>query len=64
MKILSQVLADGQEVGAYMFRRTLADVHLTPDDVRWMVSYVELCLISSVAISSPFNSSHHFYPPS
>ncbi|KAG0585410.1 hypothetical protein M758_2G009100 [Ceratodon purpureus] len=33
----TQVLADGQEVGAYMFRRTLASVHLTPDDVRWMV---------------------------
>lgn len=35
---VSQVLADGQEVGAYMFRRTLAAVHLTPEDVRWMVS--------------------------
>ncbi|XP_024394241.1 phospholipase A I isoform X2 [Physcomitrium patens] len=33
----TQVLADGQEVGAYIFRRILASVHLTPDDVRWMV---------------------------
>ncbi|KAJ7541796.1 hypothetical protein O6H91_10G077200 [Diphasiastrum complanatum] len=33
----TQVLLDGQEVGAYLFRRTLAASHLTPEDVRWMV---------------------------
>lgn len=32
-----QVLSDGQEVGSYLFRRTLPSQHLVPDDVRWMV---------------------------
>ncbi|KAE7995461.1 hypothetical protein FH972_000250 [Carpinus fangiana] len=32
-----QVMEDGQEIGAYMFRRTVPSMHLTPDDVRWMV---------------------------
>ncbi|KAF8030163.1 hypothetical protein BT93_E2559 [Corymbia citriodora subsp. variegata] len=32
-----QVMEDDQEIGAYMFRRTVPSVHLTPDDVRWMV---------------------------
>ncbi|XP_059435789.1 phospholipase A I [Corylus avellana] len=33
----TQVMEDGQEIGAYMFRRTVPSMHLTPDDVRWMV---------------------------
>ncbi|KAG6554512.1 hypothetical protein Mapa_003891 [Marchantia paleacea] len=33
----TQVLPDGQEVGSYLFRRTLPASHLVPDDVRWMV---------------------------
>ncbi|GLT52606.1 hypothetical protein SLA2020_259380 [Shorea laevis] len=33
----TQVMEDDQEVGAYMFRRTVPSVHMTPDDVRWMV---------------------------
>ncbi|KAK9092096.1 hypothetical protein Syun_027007 [Stephania yunnanensis] len=33
----TQVMEDDQEIGAYMFRRTVPSVHLTPDDVRWMV---------------------------
>ncbi|KAL3675821.1 hypothetical protein R1sor_025769 [Riccia sorocarpa] len=32
-----QVLPDGQEVGSYLFRRTLPASHLLLDDVRWMV---------------------------
>ncbi|KAL3699297.1 hypothetical protein R1sor_017319 [Riccia sorocarpa] len=32
-----QVLPDGQEVGSYLFRRTLLASHLLLDDVRWMV---------------------------
>ncbi|KAF5728594.1 phospholipase A I [Tripterygium wilfordii] len=32
----TQVLED-QEISAYMFRRTVPFMHLTPDDVRWMV---------------------------
>eukprot|EP01018_Ginkgo_biloba_P003530 Gb_32589 [translate_table: standard] len=32
----TQVMADDQEIGAYMFQRTLPAVHLTPEDVRWM----------------------------
>ncbi|GKV16049.1 hypothetical protein SLEP1_g26757 [Rubroshorea leprosula] len=33
----TQVMEDDQEIGAYMFRRTVPSVHMTPDDVRWMV---------------------------
>ncbi|XP_059661951.1 phospholipase A I isoform X2 [Cornus florida] len=32
----TQVMEDDQEIGAYMFRRTVPSMHLTPDDVRWM----------------------------
>ncbi|KAL3596211.1 hypothetical protein D5086_007848 [Populus alba] len=33
----TQVMEDDQEIGAYMFRRTVPSMHLTPEDVRWMV---------------------------
>ncbi|XWS19442.1 hypothetical protein CRYUN_Cryun31cG0016300 [Craigia yunnanensis] len=33
----TQVMEDDQEIGAYMFRRTVPSLHVTPDDVRWMV---------------------------
>ncbi|CAK7351091.1 unnamed protein product [Dovyalis caffra] len=33
----TQVMEDDQEIGAYMFRRTVPYMHLTPEDVRWMV---------------------------
>nr|GMD86050.1 phospholipase A I [Ipomoea batatas] len=33
----TQVMEDDQEIGAYMFRRTVPSIHLTPDDIRWMV---------------------------
>lgn len=33
----TQVMEDNQEIGAYMFRRTVPAVHMTPEDVRWMV---------------------------
>ncbi|KAL5715418.1 Phospholipase A I [Ranunculus cassubicifolius] len=33
----TQVMEDDKEIGAYMFRRTVPSIHLTPDDVRWMV---------------------------
>ncbi|XP_076931698.1 phospholipase A I-like [Bidens hawaiensis] len=32
-----QVNEDDQEIGAYMFRRTVPSMHLAPADVRWMV---------------------------
>ena len=31
-------MEDNQEIGAYMFRRTVPAVHMAPEDVRWMVS--------------------------
>ena len=37
-----KVMEDDQEIGAYMFRRTVPSMHLTPDDVRWMVSPLDL----------------------
>ncbi|KAI3682880.1 hypothetical protein L1987_83215 [Smallanthus sonchifolius] len=33
----TQVNEDDQEIGAYMFRRTVPCMHLAPADVRWMV---------------------------
>ncbi|KAJ8761900.1 hypothetical protein K2173_005611 [Erythroxylum novogranatense] len=33
----TQVMEDDREISAYMFRRTVPSMHLTPDDVRWMV---------------------------
>ncbi|GFZ06323.1 phospholipase A I-like protein [Actinidia rufa] len=33
----TQVMEDDQEIGAYMFRRTVPSMHLTPDNVRWMI---------------------------
>ncbi|KAH0434766.1 hypothetical protein IEQ34_026761 [Dendrobium chrysotoxum] len=33
----TQVMEDNQEIGAYMFRRTLPAIHLSSEDVRWMV---------------------------
>lgn len=32
----TQVMEDDREIGAYMFRRTVPSLYLTPDDVRWM----------------------------
>lgn len=32
-----KVMEDDQEIGAYMFRRTVPSMHLTPEDVRCMV---------------------------
>ncbi|GAB4830903.1 Phospholipase A I [Ancistrocladus abbreviatus] len=33
----TQVMEDDHEIGAYMFRRTVPSMHLTADDIRWMV---------------------------
>ncbi|GMI72741.1 hypothetical protein like AT1G61850 [Hibiscus trionum] len=33
----TQVMEDDIEIGAYMFRRTVPSLHMTPDDARWMV---------------------------
>ncbi|KAI3870576.1 hypothetical protein MKX03_022769 [Papaver bracteatum] len=32
----TQVMEDDQEIGAYLFRRTVPSIHLSPDNVRWM----------------------------
>ncbi|GMP72914.1 hypothetical protein CsSME_00030795 [Camellia sinensis var. sinensis] len=37
----TQVMEDDQEIGAFMFRRTVPSMHLTPDDVRWMVKFLD-----------------------
>lgn len=36
-------MEDNQEIGACMFRRTVPAVHLTSEDVRWMVSFSVVC---------------------
>lgn len=35
--LFSKVMEDDQEIGAYMFRRTVPATHLAADDIRWMV---------------------------
>lgn len=30
-------MEDDEEIGSYMFRRTVPSMHITPDDVRFMV---------------------------
>ncbi|KAJ0082211.1 hypothetical protein Patl1_11087 [Pistacia atlantica] len=35
--MFGKVMEDDQEIAAYMFRRTVPSMHLTPDDVRWMI---------------------------
>jgi len=30
-------MEDDQEIASYMFRRTVPSMHLSPEDVRWMV---------------------------
>lgn len=35
--MFGKVMEDDHEIAAYMFRRTVPSMHLTPDDVRWMV---------------------------
>lgn len=39
MMAFFKVMEDGQEIGAYLFRRTVPSIHLSPDDVRWMVHF-------------------------
>lgn len=39
-----KVMEDDQEIGAYMFRRTVPSMHLTPDNVRRMVGLLVLLL--------------------
>lgn len=60
----TQVMEDNQEIGAFMFRRTVPAVHLTPQDVRWMVGswrdriiiYTSRCGPSSSLIKAFFDS--------
>lgn len=42
-----KVMEDNQEIGAYMFRRTVPSTHLTPEDVRWMVCFYLNLIFSS-----------------
>ncbi|GJY69894.1 stromal processing peptidase chloroplastic [Tanacetum coccineum] len=37
----TQVNDDDQEIGAYMFRKTIPSMHLAPADVRWMLENVK-----------------------
>lgn len=49
----TQVMEDDQEIGAYMFRRTVPSMHLTPDDVRWMIGGWRDRIIICTGIYSP-----------
>lgn len=43
-------MEDDQEIGAYMFRRTVPSMHLTPEDARCMVCPWILSLYTCVCI--------------
>ena len=45
-------MEDDQEIGAYMFRRTVPSLHMTPDDVRWMVCIWLLFDLSDLPIKA------------
>lgn len=45
---IMKVMEDDQEIGAYMFRRTVPSLHLTPEDVRCMV-----CAMISLTFQFP-----------
>lgn len=40
-----KVMEDDQEIGAYMFRRTVPSMHLTSEDIRWMVYPLSIYVI-------------------
>lgn len=46
-------MEDDQEIAAYLFRRTVPSMHLTPDDVRWMVLYYFLNSLFVSVIALP-----------
>ncbi|CAH9141780.1 unnamed protein product [Cuscuta epithymum] len=52
----TQVMEDDQEIGAYMFRRTVPSIHLTPEDVRWMVGAWRDRIIIFTGIYGPTQS--------
>ncbi|KAI5081182.1 hypothetical protein GOP47_0004365 [Adiantum capillus-veneris] len=52
----TQVLADEQEVGAYLFQRTFPSTHLNADDVRWMAgAWRDRILICTAKYGPPAN---------
>lgn len=53
---LVKVMEDDQEIAAYMFRRTVPSMHLTPDDVRWMVPPSVLRYLSALRIWLPYEA--------
>ncbi|RAL44858.1 hypothetical protein DM860_003617 [Cuscuta australis] len=52
----TQVMEDDREIGAFMFRRTVPSIHLTPDDVRWMVGAWRDRIIIFTGIYGPTQS--------
>lgn len=45
-------MEDNQEISAFMFRRTVPAVHLTSEDVRWMVSLLQIFLYCARTFSN------------
>ncbi|PWA63242.1 armadillo-type fold protein [Artemisia annua] len=50
----TQVNDDDQEIGAYMFRRTIPSMHLAPADVRWMLGAWKDRIIIYSGLYGPF----------
>ncbi|XP_020257125.1 phospholipase A I [Asparagus officinalis] len=58
----TQVMEDNQEIGAFMFRRTVPSVHLTSEDVRWMVgAWRERIIIFTGRCGPPSNLLKAFF---
>ncbi|MCO5598027.1 hypothetical protein L7F22_052116 [Adiantum nelumboides] len=52
----TQILADEQEVGAFLFQRTFPSTHLNADDVRWMAgAWLDRILICTGKYAPPAN---------
>ncbi|KAL2495360.1 Phospholipase A I [Forsythia ovata] len=52
----TQVMEDDREIGAYMFRRTVPSMHLTPEDVRHMIGAWKDRIIIFTGIYGPIRA--------
>jgi len=50
----TQVMEDDQEIGAFMFRRTVPSIHLIPEDIHLMVDFSETFFVISIQLYLEF----------
>lgn len=47
-------MEDDQEIGAFMFRRTVPSIHLIPEDIHLMVDFSETFFVISIQLYLEF----------